>query len=281
MTLSPVGGLVFAEQVNNECWYTKDKLWFMKILKTESWKSKQTVRDIKHKPDGTIWLFCWNQSMRVGKLLLSVFRAGKAKRSCRRDALRRCPSRRPLRSPSVVPGQEESLIDWWMAMEMPCTMTLRSATLQPPNKPMGSAREEEGYIHVKPTQTKTPCFSGARLPPPLQAGYINKHKWKEKPYTPTERASERVTDRQLKRQIVALSLGGWCAKVITRRRGAGGQRSECVSDPSLRPSLGKKGALNASLYALTNSPAPRDSAVSFSTLSFSGKSWDSWISPWG
>ncbi|KAI4792118.1 hypothetical protein KUCAC02_033598, partial [Chaenocephalus aceratus] len=31
----------------------------------------------------------------------------------------------------------------------------------------------------------------------------------------------------------------------------------------LRPSLGKKGALNASLYALTNSPAPRDSATRY------------------
>lgn len=32
--------------------------------------------------------------------------------------------------------KEKSLIDWSMAMEMPCTMTPRSASLRPPNKPM-------------------------------------------------------------------------------------------------------------------------------------------------
>lgn len=42
-----------------------------------------------------------------------------------------------LKSTSVFHGKEKSLIDWSMVMEMPCTMTLRSATLEPPNKPVG------------------------------------------------------------------------------------------------------------------------------------------------
>lgn len=43
-----------------------------------------------------------------------------------------------LKSTSVFCREEKSLIDWSMVMEMPCTMTLRSATLQPPNKSNGS-----------------------------------------------------------------------------------------------------------------------------------------------
>lgn len=39
---------------------------------------------------------------------------------------------------NVANEKDKSLIDESIVMEMQCTMTLRSAALQPPNKPMGS-----------------------------------------------------------------------------------------------------------------------------------------------
>lgn len=93
------------------------------------------------------------------------------------DSRQYVPYREQLKSTSVVHGKEKSLIDWSMVMEMPCTMTLRSATLEPLNKSMGSdygeldrrqgeqrRRRRGGYIHVKPAQTKTPCFWGQTTP---------------------------------------------------------------------------------------------------------------------
>lgn len=94
---------------------------------------------------------------------------------------------------NVANEKDKSLIDESIVMEMQCTMTLRSAALQPPNKPMGSQdgdldrrqeeveeeEDKENEVEVKgdgggggpyPCETspnKDSLFLGPDNPPPL------------------------------------------------------------------------------------------------------------------